>query len=421
MTPGTEIRSGTASGFRSDEELEDLLADLGTALVVREESLRGNGLRSVREAVCAFSNDLPDHRLPGVVFVGADDAGRPTGLPITDELLRQLSEVGTDGDIVPTPRMSVEKRVLCGKPVAVVSVSPSDLPPVRYRGRICIRVGPRRAYAGGSDERILTEKRRHRDRHFDSLPVEGARLSDLLLLTFEHEYLPRAVTADTLEKNDRTIEERLAALKFIASIHEPTPTIAGLLTLGRNPQDFLPGAYIQFLRVEGAEWGGPITDEVRCMGPLALLLQHLDSQLSGHNRVAVDLTSGFREKRVATYPLGALQQLTRNAVMHRTYQDTNSPVQVYWFDDRVEINSPGGAYGEVTPESFGVPGVVDYRNPVLAEMMRVQDLVQRFGFGIQLARRELAENGNPPPEFRVEPNRVFCTVRRRPDDPGGSR
>ena len=405
----------------SDADLEVLLTDLESELVERKESLRGNAPRAVREAVCAFANDLPDHRKPGVVFVGADAAGRPTGLPITDDLLRQLTEVGTDGDIVPTPRMSVEKRVLSGTPVAVVSVAPSDIPPVRYRGRVCIRIGPRRAYAGGSDERILTEKRKNRDRHFDSLPVEGARLSDLLLLTFEHEYLPRAVDADTIAANDRTIEERLAALKFIASIHDPTPTIAGLLALGRKPQDFLPGAYIQFLRVEGVEWGGPIVDEVRCAGPLALLLQNLDSRLSGHNRVAVDIASGFREKRVATYPLGALQQLTRNAVMHRTYEDTNSPVQVYWFDDRVEINSPGGAYGEVTPESFGVPGAVDYRNPVLAEMMRVQDLVQRFGFGIRLARRELAENGNPPPEFRVEPNRVFCTVRRRPDDPGGSR
>lgn len=397
----------------SDAELEALLADTGSDRVERQESFRGE---ACREAVCAFANDLPDRRRPGVVFVGADDAGHPTGLPITDELLRQLADLKTDGNIVPPPTMTVEKRLLAGTPVAVVSVSPSEIPPVRYRGRICIRVGPRRAYASGSDERLLAEKRRHRDRHFDSLPVEGARLSDLLLLTFEHEYLPRAVDAETLAKNDRTLEERLASLKFIASIHDPTPTIAGLLTLGRNPQDFLPGATVQFLRIAGVEWGGPILDERRSVGPLPLLLERLDSQLSGHNRVAVHIDSGYLEKRVATYPLSALQQLTRNAVMHRTYEDTNSPVQVYWFDDRVEINSPGGAYGEVTPESFGMPGVVDYRNPILAEMMRVQDLVQRFGFGIQLARRDLSANGNPPPEFRVEPNRVFCTVRRRPDD-----
>lgn len=113
----------------SDAELEALLADTGSDRVERQESFR----REVcREAVCAFANDLPDRRRPGVVFVGADDAGHPTGLPITDELLRQLADLKTDGNIVPPPTMTVEKRLLAGTPVAVVSVSPSEVPPVRY-------------------------------------------------------------------------------------------------------------------------------------------------------------------------------------------------------------------------------------------------------------------------------------------------
>jgi ATP-dependent DNA helicase RecG len=67
----------------------------------------------------------------------------------------------------------------------------------------------------------------------------------------------------------------------------------------------------------------------------------------------------------------------------------------------------------VTAETFGRPGVVDYRNQILAEAMRVPGLVQRFGFGIAMARRELRENRHPEPEFVVEPTRVHCTVRRR--------
>ena len=38
----------------------------------------------------------------------------------------------------------------------------------------------------------------------------------------------------------------------------------------------------------------------------------------------------------------ALHQITRNAVMHRTYEVTNAPVHVYWFNDRIEVLSPGG-------------------------------------------------------------------------------
>ena len=84
-----------------------------------------------------------------------------------------------------------------------------------------------------------------------------------------------------------------------------------------------------------------------------------------------------------------------------------------WYDDRIEISNPGGAYGEVTAENFGQPGFVAYRNPLLAEAMRVLELVQRWGSGLPIARRELRANLQPPPAFTVTPQRLFCTVQAR--------
>ncbi|HLQ36826.1 MAG TPA: ATP-binding protein, partial [Planctomycetota bacterium] len=75
--------------------------------------------------------------------------------------------------------------------------------------------------------------------------------------------------------------------------------------------------------------------------------------------------------------------------------------------------SPGGPFGVVTAANFGQPGVVDYRNPVLAEVMKVLGFVQRFGVGIATARSLLQKNGNPPPEFELQPNVVLCKVRAR--------
>ena len=114
---------------------------------------------------------------------------------------------------------------------------------------------------------------------------------------------------------------------------------------------------------------------------------------------------------MSNYPLAALQQLTRNAVMHRTYENTNAPIRVYWFNDRIEIHSPGGPFGLVTAENFGKPGYADYRNPHIAEAMKVLGYVQRFGVGIATAQRALLENGNPPAEFTVEQNLVMATLR----------
>lgn len=395
----------------ADDELETMLADLESDLVERKQSFQGDAPRTVREAVCAFANDLPGHARAGVVFVGARDDGVPSGLPVTDELLRSLADVKTDGNIVPPPSLTVSKRVLRGAEMAVIMVEPSDSPPVRFRGRVHVRIGPRRGIATAQDERILTERRRHRDRPFDVQPVPSSRLADLDRRLFETVYLPAAVAPDVLAVNDRTYEQRLAATKMVVAPDDPVPTTLGMLALGIATRDFLPGAYIQFLRLAGRELGDPVADEQVIDGPVGDVLRRIDEKLTAHNRTAVEFTSGAVETRRQPYPLAALQQLVRNAVMHRTYEATNAPVRVSWFDDRIEIVNPGGPYGVVTPETFGQPGLADYRNPNLAEALRVLGFVQRFGVGIATARRELERNGNPPPEFAVTPTYVGAIVR----------
>jgi ATP-dependent DNA helicase RecG len=117
------------------------------------------------------------------------------------------------------------------------------------------------------------------------------------------------------------------------------------------------------------------------------------------------------EERTPSVPFEALQQLFRNAVLHRTYESSNAPVRVSWFDDRVEIHSPGGPYGQVTVETIGQPGLTDYRNPTLAGALGQLGFVQRFGVGIQIARDRLAQNGNPPLEFQASVAAVVVIVR----------
>ncbi len=211
----------------TDQELETLLRDIESDGVERKESLGGDARDTIRQAICAFANDLPDHRKPGVVFVGARDDGSCAGLTITEDLLLTLANTKTDGNILPIPSMSVERKTLAGCEVAVVTVQPSDAPPVQYKGRIWVRTGPRRAIASQQDERILNEKRRYRDLPFDLHPIAHARLDDLNRRLFEEEYLPSAVAADILERNDRSYEQRLAACRLVHSVDDPVPTVTG--------------------------------------------------------------------------------------------------------------------------------------------------------------------------------------------------
>ena len=399
-----------------DADLLALLREGESDHVEFKESLAGSAPAAIREAICAFANDLPGHNKPGVIFVGVRDNGTTTGLPITDTLLRQLVDMKNDGNIVPPPSMTVEKRSLNGQDVAIVKVLPSDSPPVRCKGAIQVRVGPRRSVATAQDERLLNERRRHGDRPFDLQPIPSSTMNDLNLAQFQFEYLPQAFAPEILEANDRSLEERLAATKMIASVDDPTPTVLGILVLGKNPQDFLPGAYVQFVRFSGADLSSDVQDNSTIAGSVADQLRRLDEKLDSHNRAALDITSALVERRDITYPLAAIRQLTSNAVMHRTYEATNAPIRVHWFNDRIEILSPGGPFGIVTRESFGQPGITDYRNPNLADAMKTLGFVQRFGIGIATARRLLAQAGHPDPEFLTEDNYLSATVRLPSED-----
>ena len=397
----------------TDEELLQIIEIGESDTVEFKESLSGSAAERIREAICAFANDLPDHRKPGLVLVGVRDDTTTGTTPITDEMLRRLADMKTDGNIVPPPSLTVEKRVLQGNEVAVVTVHPSNSPPVRCRGTIRIRTGPRRGIATAQDERILNEKRRYLERPFDLYPIPSAGISDLNLALFSYEYLSKAFSTEVLATNDRSLNEQLAATKMIIAADDPTATVLGILTIGKMPQDFLPGAYVQFLRIDGNELADDIIDSLTIRGAIPDQIRRLDDKLIAHNRVAVDITSGPLEKRTALYPIEAVQQITRNAIMHRTYEGTNAPVRVYWYNDRIDVLSPGGVFGAVTAENFGKPGFVDYRNPNLADAMKTLNLVQRFGVGISIARRLLKEAGHPTPEFEIDSTHARATIRTR--------
>ncbi len=393
-------------------ELVALLVDVEADRVERKASLSNTD--RIREAICAFANDLPDHRTPGVIFVGANDDGSCTGLPITDQLLLTLADMRSDGNIVPFPSLTVQKKMLNSCELAVVIVQPADAPPVRFQGRVWIRVGPRRAIATLEEERRLTEKRRARDWPFDLQPVRAATLLDLDLDLFTRSYLPASVAPEVLAENRRSIEQQLASLRLVTWAASGTvPTVVGVLVLAKDPLQFIPGAYVQFLRIDGDKLTDPVRDGVAISGPLPELLQVLEQKVEAHIETSRDFTSGSVEFARPDYPMVALQQLTRNAILHRSYEGTNAPVRINWFSDRIEILNPGGPFGQVNKANFGLAGITDYRNSYLAEAMRNLGYVQKFGVGISLAKNELHKNGNPPLEFQVEDTYVLAVMRKR--------
>lgn len=389
----------------TQDELEILMQELESDCVERKRSAAdGSG---IRRNLCAFANDLAGRNTPGVIFVGVEDDGHCAGLAIEDQLLRKLAGMKDDGNILPPPSITVETRTLHGCEVAVVTVQPSRDTPVRYRGRVWVKVGPTVREATVEEEQRLTERRRAHDLPFDLRDGAADNVEELDLHFVRSHYLPNAIAADVLERNRRNLEEQLRSLRLLAGT---SPTWGALLTLGRDPQRWVPGAWVQFLRIDGPSITSPIRDQKDLTGRVDDVLLRLNELFVLGVSVHTAVPGTSPEVRHPDYPVEALQQLGWNAVMHRSYENTHAPVRVYWYADRIEITSPGGLYGRVTPENFG-KGVTDYRNPLVAEIMHHLGFGQRFGLGVPLASESLQHNGNPPAKFVFEPTQVAVTLK----------
>ncbi|NDC40473.1 MAG: transcriptional regulator [Chitinophagia bacterium] len=371
----------------SADEIKLLAADLENDRV--EKTISKNKADKFGEAICAFANDLADRRLPGYLIVGVNDDGSIENIGVDEQLLQTLMSFRTDGRIVPPPSLQVQKFSFPEGDIAVVEVLPSYHPPVRYNGRVCIRIGGRRGYATEAEERILSEKRSSFAKSFDTLPCLGSSAQDLSIELFRLTYLPHAIDEQTLLENHRDIEQQLSSLKFY-DLPKRCPTHAGVLMFGTNPRFYLPGAYIQYVRFQGIDEVSDFEYEQRFEGDLVTQLRVLKDFIKSQiiKTVQQDLGEGY----IRNYVPSALEELLYNAVIHRDYQ-SNAPIKFYEFIDRIEITNPGGLYGDARPENF--PNKNDYRNPALAEAAKNLGYINAFNVGVKRATAALLNNGNP--------------------------
>jgi ATP-dependent DNA helicase RecG len=387
----------------------DLVAELGHVERDNIEWKRDASDRDMlRKAVCALANDLPERGI-GHLLIGVRDDGTPTGLLVDDKLILQITNIRDEAQVLPRPVMAVGKATFAGGDCVHVTVQPSRVRPVRFDGVVWVRVGTSTRRATREEELLLAERTRAADLPFDQRPIDGSSVSDLDVELFSSTYLRAVVSADVLAENERTVDQQLSSLGLL-DLSTGEARVLGVLLVGLDPSSFIPGAYVQFVRYEGTDQGSNVVDQDELRGNLIGTLDTLARVLVSNIRTALREPGGLRQEGRPDYPVTALRELVLNAVTHRDYEHFNAPVRIMWFDDRVEITSPGGPYGVVTKETFDRRN--DYRNPSLAAAMKSLGYVNRFGRGITLVRTSLEANGNPPAEFEVEDTYWSVTVRR---------
>ncbi len=230
------------------DEIQELLHSTETYRVERTTST--GDMDKFQEAICSFANDLPNSRKKGYLILGAHDNGELSGLKVIDDLLKKIAAIRSNGNILPIPVMSVDRFTFSEGDLLVAEVSPSDLPPVRYRGRTFIRIGPRRDIATEAEERILAERRMSFMATFDTMPCLAAKLNDINTDLLRTKYLIPLLGNELVESDTRPIEEQMAAVGMYDTEHQ-CPTYAAIVLFGHKPRRFMPGLYVQYVCFKG--------------------------------------------------------------------------------------------------------------------------------------------------------------------------
>ncbi|MEV1129003.1 ATP-binding protein [Agromyces sp. NPDC049794] len=339
---------------------------------------------------------------------------------------RRHNEVA--GPITPRPIGAIEIGEVDGRPIVVVDVE--ELPPGQKPAFVTTQGKESGTYerVGDGDRRmstygvflLSTSGQQPRD---DARPVDGATLTDLdrnEVLRFIEQLKrtrPRSIA-------DLHTTEQILRRHNVLSQDESTPSVAGLLALGRYPQQFLPQAMITFAVYPGRSKSN-IVGDVRMLdrkvieGPIPVMVEDaVRAVLANLKTRRVSRGAGaYDEPEV---PVDAIREAVVNALTHRDYSEwaLGEQVRIEMYPDRIEFANPGDIWGGRSVVDL-FDGVSRSRNAVLAALLtevplpgREETVSENAGSGVPRMAGAMGRAGLGAPVFDVTATNVILTLER---------
>ena len=359
----------------------------------------------VIESLVAFANTTG-----GRVLIGVDDRGRVVGLPDADKVVESVLSACREAVSPPlTPAVEIVRQ-----PEGVLVVAQIEATGRMHAksGAVLVRHGRQTRRASADEIRTLTL--RELPEAFEASPCPSAAWTDLDGAALRKYFSARA--PGVLEQPGLTLETLAVGQKFaVRRGYDVVPTVAGCTLFGSHPEWLQPTWRVTALRFSGTAITAPIVDRLDTEGPALRAIEQAEAFLRRNLRVArllVDRGTHFEEQDVPEYPLAAAHEAVANAVAHRDYA-APAQVLVRLYDNRLEIQNPGGLLPGLTLEQVLAGGESRRRNPVIAEVLRQMGTaapVTTVGRGLALIRQEMAGLGSPPPEFASEGQHFRVTL-----------
>ena len=347
---------------------------------------------TLAETLVAFANTDG-----GTVLIGVSPEGRVAVDLVPEEIEGALREaLAMCRPPIPTEWEQIEAP---GGTVIGIRVPRSAELHALADGRVLVRSGAENRPLSGDAIRQLAATKSSGE--FEAEPVPGATRADL------DEALIDEYIAQREERQRRPVtEDRETLLRQIAAVTaDGQPTVSGMLLFGREPQVFLPQSGVIFVKFIGKEPRGPgglpgYGRREEITGALPRIIERTWQIIMEEMRVEAVVRGLKREERTE-YPPFAVREALINAVCHRDYRLTGRRIEVRMFDDRLEVQSPGGLPGYITLDN-----IVDEhfsRNPRIVNGLFYWGYIEELGLGIDRMIEAMVQAGHPQPTFRDTP------------------
>lgn len=347
----------------------------------------------------------------GELVVGVEDDGTPSGIPHAEDKIHLFVGAPRSRNYVdPELPCRVREVVQEGKRFLHFEV---DWSPIVHRladGRYLLRV--RDNNVPFAAEQIAALKQTKTQGLFERSLPPGATLEDLDLGLIES-LLPR--TGFEGSPTEYLAEHHLVERRGDHFI----PNTAGLLLFARDPGKWHPRSYIDFVRWEGTErkFGAElnVAKRIAIRAPIAAQIEEAYAAIQPFIRERHLLQDLLFTERLE-YPTFVWQEAVVNAVAHRDYSIQGAPIEIWMFDDRIEIRSPGLPPSPNSVEALNRRERVHLsRNPILVRVLVELGYVRELGEGIPRMFAEMEREGFYPPQFDAAGNTYFqVTLRNQP-------
>ena len=398
----------------SEQELRRLLAG-GEGQFVEFKSLwdhsgprrrvlgRSAARAMVAEAVAAFANSDG-----GTLVLGVDDDGTPSGHGYPDEVVSQLLSVPSRR-VTPPLRPRGQRINLDGAEVIVVAVEPSAEAVMVEGNGFPYRVGD--SVVRETQESINHRKVGYRRTGFEQRICLDATLDDLDLGLAE-QFLARVAEAS---RGVLDILERYRLVHHAGGERWRITNAALLLFARDSALRWHPNAEARVFRVDGTQRQHGGQRNVRRLAqfdlPIGRLIDALADLVGSHIRRS-EVLSGLYFEDTPEYPDFAWQEALVNAIAHRDYDDFGRGIEVWFYDDRLEVSSPGALVPPVTLERLRRGETVHAsRNPLLVRVLSAVGIMRNEGEGVARMFREMDGMGLAPPDFGSDADACVVTLR----------